>query len=361
VNPGIPGLHDRARELLDPAHYDYFAGGAGEEHAVAENEQAFRRLALLPRVLRGSAERDLTVRLPGTTATMPVLVSPTAFHRLAHPGGEAATARATAAAGTVLVASMAGTVAIGDVTAAARAVDPDATVWFQLYLQPDAEVTECLVRRAEKAGCSALVVTVDSPVFGRRERDRRNGFHDLPAGLAAENMRGLPGGPPGGVRPIEMSPLLSWQHLRELRDLTGLPVLLKGILHPEDARLAVERGIDGIWVSNHGGRQLDAAPATLDALPRIVEVVGDRVPLLLDGGVRCGADVAIALALGATAVGIGRPVLWGLAAGGERGVRHVLELLRDEFDHVLTLCGGRNLADLTRDLVVPRGPEAGKW
>jgi len=352
-------LHARARERLAPEHYDYFAGGAADEVALAENERAFSRLALLPRVLRGGTRRS-AVELPGTTATMPVFVSPTAFHRLAHPEGEPATARATAAAGTVLIASMAATVAIGDITAAARATDPAAAVWFQLYLQSRPAVTETLVRRAEDAGCGALVVTVDSPVFGRRERDRRNGFTDLPAGLSAENMRDLPGAPPGAVQDIEMVPL-SWADLDRLRGMTTLPVLLKGVLHPDDAHLAVEHGVDGIVVSNHGGRQFDAAPAPIEVLPRIAEVVGGRIPLLLDGGVRRGSDVALALALGATAAGVGRPVLWGLAADGERGVRQVLELLREEFDETLALCGASGPADLTRDLVTTRGVEPGKW
>ncbi|GGP76223.1 alpha-hydroxy acid oxidase [Saccharothrix coeruleofusca] len=351
----LTALHDRAREVLDPVFYDYVAGGAGGERALADNERAFDRLALLPRVLRGSAVRDTAVRLPGAPATAPVLVAPTAFHRLAHPDGELATARAAAAAGVVLVTGLAATTAVAEVVRAARAVDPDAAVWFQLYLQPDPEVTECLVRRAERAGCTALVVTADSPVFGRRERDLRNGFTDLPPGYAAENMRDLPGGPPGGTRPIAMSPELSWDDLARLRAMTALPVLLKGVLHPADARLAVAGGVDGVVVSNHGGRQFDAVPAAVDALPAVVEAVAGRVPVLLDGGVRRGADVAIALALGATAVGVGRPVLWGLAAEGERGVRRVLDTLLDEYDHALALCGARGNADLTGDLVVRRG------
>ncbi|MEO6089173.1 MAG: alpha-hydroxy acid oxidase [Umezawaea sp.] len=355
MSPELSDLHDRARDLLDPVHYDYFAGGASDEVVLGENERAFGRLALLPRILRGAEVRDLGVALPGARASMPVVVAPTAFHRLAHPDGELATARATAAAETVLVSSMASTVAVGSVVAAARSVNPTAAVWFQLYLQPDAEVTRCLVRRAEDAGCTALVVTVDSPVFGRRERDIRNGFDDLPAGFAAENMRDLPGGPPGGTRDIEMSAALSWEDLDRVRATTTLPVLLKGVLHPEDAQIAVERGLDGIVVSNHGGRQFDAVPAALDALPRVADAIDGRIPVLLDGGVRRGSDVALALALGATAVGVGRPVVWGLAADGEHGVLRVLDLLRDEFDHTLALCGGRDLADLTRDLVVPRG------
>ncbi|QFZ21064.1 alpha-hydroxy acid oxidase [Saccharothrix syringae] len=359
MSSGLAELHDRARAVLDPVHYDYYAGGVGEEVVLGENEAAFRRLALLPRVLRGSTARDLAVDLPGARLAVPVLVAPTAFHRLAHPEGERATARAAAAAGTVLVSGMASTVAVDEVVAAARGVDPDAAVWFQLYPQPDEEVTACLVRRAERAGCAALVVTADSPVFGRHRRDAEHGFHDLPPGLAAENMRDLPGGPPGGTRDIEMSPSISWEHLDRLRASTALPVWLKGVLHPADAVLAVGHGVDGIVVSNHGGRQCDLVPAAVEALPAVVDAVAGRVPVLLDGGVRGGGDVAVALALGAAAVGVGRPVLWGLAAAGEAGVARVLELLRDEFDHVLALCGGRGVGDLTRDLVVVRGTGVG--
>lgn len=345
----------RAREGLEPRLYDFFAGGADDELVLGENERAFTRLALLPRILRGSAARELGVELPGSRASMPVVVAPTAFHRLAHPDGELATARATAAAGTVLVASMAATVPIGEITAEARRTAPDAAVWFQLYVQTGEGVTETLVERAVRAGCSALVVTVDSPVFGHRRRDQRHGFHDLPPGYAAENMRGLPGGPPDGTRDIEMSPLVSWEHVDMVRELSGLPVLLKGVLHPADARIAVARGVAGLIVSNHGGRQLDAVPAAIEALPGVAEAVAGRIPLLLDGGVRRGSDVVVALALGASAVGVGRPVVWGLAANGERGVRDVLEEFREDVDHTLALCGARSPADLTRDMVVRRG------
>jgi 4-hydroxymandelate oxidase len=351
VNPVLAELHDKARAVLDPVHYDYFAGGAGEEVVVAENEAAFRRYALLPRLLRGNETRDLAVPLPGARLGFPVLVAPTAFHRLAHPDGERATVRAAAAAGTVLVSGMASTTRIDEVTAAARGVDADAAVWFQLYPQPEEDVTACLVRRAEDAGCTALVVTADSPVFGRHRRDLAHGFDDLPPGFATENMRDLP----GGARDIVMSPAISWDHLDRLRAMTSLPLWLKGVLHPADAELAVGRGLDGIIVSNHGGRQSDLAPAAVEALPAVCDAAAGRVPVLFDGGVRGGGDVAVALALGAAAVGVGRPVLWGLAADGEAGVRRVLDVLRDEFDHVLTLCGGRGVAELTRDMVVVRG------
>ncbi|SDJ16737.1 4-hydroxymandelate oxidase [Lentzea albidocapillata subsp. violacea] len=330
MNPVLAELHDKARAVLDPVHYDFFAGGVGDEVVLADNEAAFRRLALLPRVLRGNEISD----------DFPVLISPTAFHKLAHPDGELATARA--AGGTTLVSSMASTVPIASVVAAASG-----PVWFQLYVQPDMDVTEALVRRAERAGCAALVVTVDSPVFGRHRRDIAHGFHDLPAGLAAENMRDLAG---ATLRNIEMSPAVSWEHLGRIRDMTTLPLWVKGILHPQDAALAAGHGVAGIVVSNHGGRQLDLVPASLDALPAVVDAVAGRVPVVLDGGVRSGGDIALALALGASAVGIGRPVLWGLAADGEQGVRRVLDVLRDEFQHVLAMCGG----ELSRDMVVAR-------
>ncbi|MFI9403743.1 alpha-hydroxy acid oxidase [Nocardia sp. NPDC052316] len=351
----LVALEQRAKELLDPVHYDYFAGGAGDELAMADNEQAFRRLALLPRVLRDTTGRSIATNLLGDPSTMPVFVSPTAFHRLAHQEGERATARGVAAAGIVLIASMAGTVAIDEVTAAAREVDRDARVWFQLYVQPEPEVTTELIRRAERAGCTALVVTVDSPALGHRTRDDRHNFHDLPAGMYAENMRGLPGATESGVRPIAMSADLTWDQLALLRKVTRLPLVLKGIMHPEDARLAVERGADAILVSNHGGRQLDLAPATLDALPAITAAVAGRVPIFLDGGVRRGSDVVLALALGATAVGVGRPVLWGLTVGGDKGVTGVLDNLRAEIEHTLTLCGVAALSELNAGLVSTRG------
>lgn len=342
-----------ARERLDPVHYDYVAGGARDEITVRANEAAFQRISLLPRVLRGRAERDLEVTLFGDRASMPVLISPTAFHKLADPEGELATARAAALADTIMIASMASTTDVRRVADAARAAVPgrDPGLWFQLYLQPDLEDTLALVGRATEAGCTALVVTVDSPVLGVHDRNKRNGFNDLPAGMYCENLRDLRGGEPGSVRQIAMSPELSWDHVDWLRANTSLPILLKGVLHPEDARLALRHGVSGLLLSNHGGRQLDTVPATIDLLPEFVEAAGAAVPILLDGGVRRGTDVAKALGLGATAVGVGRPVVWGLAADGQRGVSRVLEILREELDHTLALCGAGSVREMTRDLV----------
>lgn len=333
-----------AVDQFGPGPRDYFAGGAGDERTLRANVSAFGRHRLLPRVLRGTGPRDLRTRLLGGELSMPVLAAPTAFHRLAHPEGEAATARAVTGEGTVMVLSMAATTAVEEVAAAAE----PGRLWFQLYPQPDLAFTEYVVRRAEAAGCRALVVTVDSPVRGRRERDLRNGFLDLPPGLACENLRDTT----GRVRPIEMDPTLDWDRIAWLRGVTALPVVLKGVLHPADARLAVEHGADGLVVSNHGGRQLDGAVATLDALPAVVDAVAGRMPVLFDGGVRRGTDVVTALALGADAVAVGRPLLWGLAAGGAPGVRRVLESLRDDLDRTMALVGARTPADLTADLVV---------
>ncbi|MGW4966224.1 alpha-hydroxy acid oxidase [Nonomuraea sp. NPDC004186] len=331
-----------ARARLDPAHYDYFAGGADDEVTVRANEAAFARIGLLPRVLRGAAKLQTGLTLLGSRAAMPVLVAPTAFHRLADPEGERATARAAAAAETIMIVSMAATVAIEEVAAAA----PGAELWFQLYVQPDLAFTETVVRRAEAAGCRALVVTVDSPVLGRRERDLRNDFHDLPEHLSCENLRDG-----DRVRPILMSPELSWEHLDRLREMTALPIVVKGVTHPGDARIALDHGVSAIMVSNHGGRQLDTVPASIDLLPDIAAAVGGAVPVLLDGGIRRGTDVLKALALGAAAVAVGRPVIWGLAADGERGVARVLGRLRAEVEHALTLCGCASIGDLDPGMV----------
>src|SRR4051794_17792936 len=273
-----------ARDTVDPVHVDYIGGGAGDEVTLHANEAAFAALRLLPRVLRGSAKRELDVTLLGSHASMPVLLSPTAFHRLVHDEGERATARAAARAGAIMIVSMAATVAVEDVVAAARDAVPDGPdLWFQLYVQPDIEVTEALVDRATAAGATALVVTVDSAVLGGSDRNNRNEFHDLPPGLVCENLRNLRNlhgprdprdGEPGHVRQIQMSAEISWTHVDWLRGITSLPIVLKGVLHPEDARIAVAHGVDGLLLSNHGGRQLDTVPATIELLPEHVAAVG---------------------------------------------------------------------------------------
>lgn len=341
-----------ARDRMTPAAYDYYAGGANDEITLRDNREAFGRIKLQYRVLRDVSRRDISTTLLGHRLQMPVIIAPSAFHKLAHPDGELATVRAAGAAGTIMIVSTLSTTPLEAVAAAAAG-----PVWFQLYVYKDRGITAELVRRAQAAGCSALVLTVDAPVIGRREKDVRNRFM-LPNGVKAENL--LPGGASSDLLDSGLAHAISelfdqslnWRDVAWLSTLTEMPVLIKGIVHPEDARLAVEHGAAGVIVSNHGGRQLDTAPATIDVLPQIAEAVDGRLPIVLDGGIRRGTDVIKALALGARAVAIGRPALWGLAVGGQRGVEQVLEILRYEIDVALGLCGFTALDQLRPDLVV---------
>lgn len=349
---------EAAAERLDPLARDYYASGACDEITVKENRRAFERLRLRYRVLRDVSKRTAGVELLGEELALPVLVAPTAFQRLACDDGELATARAAGAVGTTMILSTLSTTSMERVVDAAPG-----SVWFQLYVYRDRSITRALVDRARDAGCTALVLTVDAPRLGRRERDVHNRFR-LPEGMELANL--LPEGPSSLPRRSGESglaayvesmfdPSLDWDDLSWLVGHSDLPVLVKGIVHPEDARLAVEHGASGVVVSNHGGRQLDTSVATVDALPSVTAAVEGRVPVLLDGGVRRGTDVLKAVALGASAVAVGRPVLWGLAVDGASGARRVLEILRDEIDLALALCGCPRLADLDPDLVVPPG------
>jgi 4-hydroxymandelate oxidase len=346
-----------AREKLSREAYDYYASGAQDEVTLRENRAAYERLSLAYRVLVDVSRRDLTTAVLGQPVSMPLLVAPTAFHRLAAPEGELATARAAGEVGTIMILSTLSTSSIEAVVSAASG-----PIWFQLYVYRDRKATEGLVRRAEAAGCRALVLTVDAPLLGRRERDVRNRFR-LPPGLSVANL--LPEGY-GDVLPAPadsglaayvasfLDPALTWRDVAWLRSITELPVLVKGIIRPDDALRAAEAGAAGIIVSNHGGRQLDTAPATIQVLPEIVDAVtshGLTLEILVDGGVRRGTDIVKALALGARAVLVGRPVLWGLAADGEAGAASVLRLLRDELDLAMALAGTPTIADITRDLV----------
>jgi 4-hydroxymandelate oxidase len=348
-----------AREHLSPLAWDYYASGANDEITLRENRDAFDRLALHYKVLVDVSARTPRTRLLGHDVSMPLLLAPTAFHRLAHPDGELATARAAGAAGTIMILSTLSNTRIEDVVAAASG-----PVWFQLYVYRDRRVTQELVERVEAAGCQGLVLTVDAPLLGRRERDVRNRFH-LPDGLVLENMLpvGLEGLPPGvqdsglaAYFAALLDPALTWADVAWLRSITRLPLVIKGIVRPDDALRALDCGASAVMVSNHGGRQLDTSPATIDVLPAIVEAVGARAEILLDGGVRRGTDVLKAVALGARAVAIGRPVLWGLAAGGQQGLERMLGLLRDEIDLALALCGCTSMAEVAsmgRSLVRP--------
>jgi 4-hydroxymandelate oxidase len=351
-------LETAAARVLPGFVYDYYASGSDDEITVGENRAAYRRLRLWYRVLAGVGRRETATRVLGTRVSMPVLIAPTAFHRLAHRDGEAGTARAAGEAGTVMVLSTLSNTSIEEVLAAASG-----PVWFQLYIYKDRAATAGLVARAEAAGCAAIVLTVDAPLWGRRERDMRNRFR-LPRGLTVQNLmpsgkeqfpRGFSGSGLAAYVESVLDPSISWKDVEWLRSQTRLPVVVKGIVRADDARRAAEHGAAGVVVSNHGGRQLDTAVPTIEALPAVAEAVGERLEVLVDGGIRRGTDVVKALALGARAVLVGRPVLWGLAVGGERGVRRVLEMLRAEFDLAMGLCGCSQVEQIRRDLVAPGG------
>ena len=351
----VQAYESMAREKLPRAVYDYYAGGAEDEATLRANRSAFERYALRPRVLVDVSSVDTRVNLLDDFAGLPVLLAPTAFQRLADSDGELATARAAAAAGTILVASTLSTYPIEEIAAAAGS----APLWFQLYVFRDRAITEALVRRAEAAGCRAIVLTVTVPVQGNRERDAHNRFR-LPVGVEMANFRGLRQASfPDAARGSglfafiagEFDASLTWDAVAWLRSITTLPIVLKGIMTGADARLAHEHGADAIIVSNHGGRQLDCAEATLNALPDVVEAAAGRMPVLMDGGIRRGTDVVKALLLGANAVLIGRPYLWGLAVGGQDGVEHVLRLFQEEVHRTLALLGAPSVASLAGDML----------
>ncbi len=342
------------REKLPRMAYDYYASGAHDEITLRENHAAYDRIRLKYRVLRDITHRDISVNLFGHQLSMPVILAPTAFHKMAHPDGEIAAVRAAGQANTLMILSTLSTTSIEDVMA--EATGP---VWFQLYVYKDRAATAALVQRAEASGCSALVLTVDAQIWGRREADVRNRFQ-LPPGISVKNL--MPAGKeqfPANVQDSGLAayvtslfdPSLSWKDVEWLCSITKLPVLLKGIVHPDDARQAADYGAAGVIVSNHGGRQLDTAPATIEVLPEIVAAVDNRLEVLIDGGIRRGTDVIKALALGAKAVAVGRPILWGLAYDGQRGVEKVLDILRFEVDLALGLSGFASLAELSPDII----------
>jgi 4-hydroxymandelate oxidase len=345
----------RARQKLPRMVYDYYAGGSWDELTLAENTRAYDRIRLCYRVLRDVSARDLSTTVLGQRIELPVLVAPTAFQCLAHPEGEVATAEAAAAAGTIMILSTLSNRPIEEVTAASSG-----PVWFQLYVYKDRGATRGLVERAEAAGCSAIVLTVDAQIWGRRERDVRNRFH-LPPELKMANLFAEKEKLPSHVAESGLGAYvesmfdtsLSWEDLEWLRSVTRLPVVIKGIVHPQDARIAAAEGVEALMVSNHGGRQVDTAPATIEVLAEIVEASGGRCEILLDGGVRRGSDTVKALALGARAVAVGRPMLWGLAVNGREGAADVLGLLRADIDAVMGLCGAARVEDLGRDISRP--------
>jgi len=330
-----------ARARLEPGAWAFYSSGADDEVTLRENRAAFERVQLLPHMLRGVQSADLSTTVLGTPVSMPVLVAPTALQGLACPEGECATARAAGAVGTLMTASTETTRSMEEIAAAATG-----PLWFQLYLYRGRRLAEPLVGRAEAAGFRAIVLTVDLPCLGNRERSPYPGWRlpnyragNFPAEMADEDLEEV---------------ALSWEDVDWLRSLTKLPIILKGILRADDATLAVEHGAAGIVVSNHGGRQLDGVPASIEALPAIVEAVRGRGEVYMDGGVRRGTDVLKALALGARAVLVGRPILWGLAVNGAAGAQRVLELLRDELARAMVLAGVPDIAGIDDSLVKQR-------
>ncbi len=343
-----------ARERLPRPVYSYIAGGAGDEISLRRNRSCFDDMLLKPRILRDVSRLDTSTELFGQPQRYPILLAPAAYQRMFHPEGELGAARAAGAAGVTLVVSTMATTAVEEIAAAAAA-----PLWYQLYVQKDREFTRDLVARAEAAGCRALCVTVDTPVLGTRNRETRERFALAPD-LERPNLRGCAAAEAGhfdesGVYGALFDPTLTWKGVEWLRGIAKVPVLLKGVLSPEDAALAVEHGADGIIVSNHGARNLDTTPSTIEALPGAVEAVAGRIPVLLDGGVRRGTDVVKALALGARAVCIGRPYLWALAAGGAAGVELLLKILVAELKTAMALCGTVDLAAIDRSVLWPGG------
>ena len=344
-----------ARKKLRQDVFDYYDGGALDEITLRENLAGWERLKLYYHVLAGVKDRQMGTTLLGQKISMPIVVAPTAFHKLACAEGEIATARAAKTAGTLFILSSLSNTAME--TVLAEAASPR---WFQLYIYKDHEVTGDLVKRAEAAGAEAIVLTVDAPGLGTRERDMRNRF-TLPQGLCVENLSPLGKGEMPEVTGSGLAAYvrdnfksdLSFDDLDWLCGCTQLPIVVKGVCRADDARRIAEHGAKAIVVSNHGGRQLDSAPATCEVLPQVTDAVGDRCEIYVDGGIRRGSDVLKAIALGARAVLIGRPILWGLTVDGELGARNVLEILRRELDEAMLLCGCSTLNDIDKSLLSP--------
>jgi 4-hydroxymandelate oxidase len=351
----LENLEHRARECLSATTYNYFAGGADDETTLAENPAAWKRIRLVPRVLRDVGEISIATEVLGTPMSMPIMVGPWAFQGLAYPGGEPATAQGAAAAGAVMVVSTVATSSLEDVAAAAAG----SPLWFQFYLLRDRGMTADLLSRAVAAGYRAVVMTVDKlPVPGRRRRLAADRF-SLPEGTAIANFGYVvpedhDTGPDGYLRDL-LDASVSFADLEWPCAQCRLPLVAKGVLNPDDAVAAIEAGASGIIVSNHGGRQLDGSIATADALPAVIDAVAGRVPVLVDGGIRSGADVVKALAIGAAAVLVVRPVIWGLVVHGAPGVEAVLRELAAEMAHAMALCGAGSVADIDRSLVWGKG------
>lgn len=356
----LAAIEAAAHRSLDPMARDYYAGGARDELTLSANQRAWRELCLHYRVLVDVSQRTTDTTVLGQPISLPIIAAPTAFQRLAHPEGELAMARGVGAADTLMILSTLSTTTLEDVSAAAGG-----PLWFQLYVYRDRAVTRSLVQRAEAAGFQALVLTVDAAEIGTRERDTGNRFH-LPAGLTVANLAGDPraampedadGSALSKYVRDQLDPSLSWADVEWLAAQSSLPVIIKGLVRADDARRAVDHGAQAVVVSNHGGRQLDTSPATATVLPTVADAVGDAVEVYVDGGIRRGTDVIKALALGARAVLVGRPLLYGIALEGAAGATMVIDLLRAELLEGMALCGCPDLASIRRDLVHPEGRE----
>lgn len=334
-------MEARARELLAEPIYDYVAGGAEDEATLADNIAAWGRIRMRPRVLRDVSHVDLTTKILGSTVETPIAVAPTAQHRMYHAGGEPATATGAAQAGALMAISTRASTTVAECAAAA----PEAARWYQVYVLPDRARTEALVKEAVEAGCRALALTGDTPLVGRRLRDVRNAFPFPMAGPS------LTLGPDEDPRSVDQDPSVTFDHIAWLRDLSGLPVIVKGIVRGDDAITSLDAGAAAVWVSNHGGRQLDGCVATADALAEVVSAVAGRCEVYVDGGIRRGTHALRALAMGATAVFVGRPVIWGLATGGADGVGTVLRGLTAELGSAMALAGCRSISEITPDLI----------
>ncbi len=348
----------RARQIAEGSTLDYYDGGSNDEITLRENAAAFSRITVYPRVFRGVGQRDTGTKILGARVAAPVAVAPVALVGMLHPDGEVPVARAATNAGSILTLSTFSVTPVEDVVAAATG-----PVWFQLYVYKDRSASEALVKRVEAAGCTALELTADAPILGRRERDVRNRF-SLPEGLWAPNLTadgtvpvadaaGGGGSPFSAAFDTLVDPNLTWDDVAWLTSVTSLPVLVKGVVRADDASRAVDAGAAGVIVSNHGGRQFDTAPAAIDALGTVVDAIGDRAEVIVDGGIRRGSDVLKAVAVGARAVQVGRPIVWGLVVDGEDGVRDVLSLLGDELDLAMALAGCRSVDEITADLLAP--------
>lgn len=350
-----------ATQHLSPMARDYYASGAWDEITLRDNRAAFERYKLRPRMLVDVSQRDLSTTILGNRIEMPILIAPMAFQCLAHPEGELATARIAAKLKTVMVLSTLATKSLEEVSSVREKGNANISPqWFQLYVHKDRGLTKALIQRAHAAGYQAICLTVDAPILGRREKDKRNQFV-LPPGMELANLAMLKdleipykSGESGLFTYFleQVNPATTWRDLEWLQSLSPLPLVVKGILRGDDARKAVECGAKAVIVSNHGGRQLDGAIASIDALSEVVAEVGSEIEVLVDGGIRRGTDILKALALGAKAVLLGRPILWGLSIGGEAGIQHVLELLRDELDSAIALSGCAKLQDIDPSLVV---------